>query len=43
MTAMDITIHSTFLPHDDSDASLALYRDILGIEAEGRHIGLLQD
>ena len=27
MTAMDITIHSTFLPHDDPDASLAFYRD----------------
>jgi hypothetical protein len=24
---MDITIHSTFLPHDDPDASLAFYRD----------------
>jgi catechol 2,3-dioxygenase-like lactoylglutathione lyase family enzyme len=29
---MDITIHSTFLPHDDPDASLAFYRDILGFE-----------
>jgi hypothetical protein len=27
MTAMDITIHQTFPPHDDPDASLALYRD----------------
>jgi len=27
MTAMDITIHQTFLPHDDPDASPALYRD----------------
>ncbi len=26
-TAMDITIHGTFLPHDDPDASLAFYRD----------------
>jgi catechol 2,3-dioxygenase-like lactoylglutathione lyase family enzyme len=43
MTAMDITIHSTFLPHDDPDASPAFYRDTLGIEAEGRHIGQLQD
>ena len=29
---MDITIHSTFLPHDDPDASLAFYRDTLGFE-----------
>jgi len=29
---MDITIHSTFLPHNDPDASLAFYRDILGFE-----------
>ena len=32
MTVMDITIHYTFLPHDDPDASLAFYRDILGFE-----------
>ena len=32
MTAMDITVHSTFLPHDDPDASLAFYRDTLGFE-----------
>ena len=32
MTAMDITIHYTFLPHDDPDASLAFYRDVLGFE-----------
>jgi predicted enzyme related to lactoylglutathione lyase len=32
MTAMHITIHSTFLPHDDPEASLAFYRDILGFE-----------
>ncbi len=32
MTAMDITIHNTFLPHDDPDASLAFYRDVLGFE-----------
>src|SRR6266540_386492 len=30
--AMDITIHTSFLPHDDPDASLAFYRDILGFE-----------
>lgn len=29
---MDITIHSTFLPHDDAEASLAFYRDVLGFE-----------
>ncbi len=32
MTAMDITIHTSFLPHDDPDASLAFYRDTLGFE-----------
>ena len=32
MTAMDLTIHSTFLPHDDPDAALAFYRDTLGFE-----------
>ena len=32
MTAMDITIHTTSLPHDDPDASLAFYRDTLGFE-----------
>jgi hypothetical protein len=26
---MDITIHASFLPHDDPDASLAFYRDTL--------------
>jgi uncharacterized glyoxalase superfamily protein PhnB len=29
---MDISIHSTFLPHDDPDASIAFYRDTLGYE-----------
>ena len=29
---MDITIHTTALPHDDPDASLAFYRDALGFE-----------
>jgi predicted enzyme related to lactoylglutathione lyase len=29
---MDITIHTTFLPHDDPEESLAFYRDILGFE-----------
>ena len=32
MTAMDLTIHASFLPHDDPDASLAFYRDTLGFE-----------
>jgi catechol 2,3-dioxygenase-like lactoylglutathione lyase family enzyme len=32
MTAMDITIHASFLPHDDPDASLAFSRDTLGFE-----------
>jgi len=30
--AMDITIHTTVLPHEDPDASLAFYRDTLGFE-----------
>jgi predicted enzyme related to lactoylglutathione lyase len=29
---MNITIHWTFLPHDDPDASLVFYRDTLGFE-----------
>ena len=29
---MNITIHTSVLPHDDPDASLAFYRDILGFE-----------
>jgi catechol 2,3-dioxygenase-like lactoylglutathione lyase family enzyme len=29
---MDLTIHSTFLPHDDPEASVAFYRDTLGFE-----------
>jgi len=29
---MDITIHTTPLPHDDPEASLAFYRDVLGFE-----------
>jgi catechol 2,3-dioxygenase-like lactoylglutathione lyase family enzyme len=32
MTAMDITIHTSYLPHDDPEASLAFYRDALGFE-----------
>ncbi len=29
---MDITIDTVFLPHDDPDASVAFYRDVLGFE-----------
>ncbi|MER5306789.1 VOC family protein [Streptomyces sp. NPDC002773] len=29
---MDLTIHTTVLPHDDPDASVAFYRDALGFE-----------
>ena len=29
---MDVTIHASFLPHDDPSASLAFYRDTLGFE-----------
>jgi catechol 2,3-dioxygenase-like lactoylglutathione lyase family enzyme len=32
---MAITIHSTFLPHEDPEASLAFYRDTLGFEVRG--------
>jgi uncharacterized glyoxalase superfamily protein PhnB len=28
----NLTIHSSFLPHDDPEASLAFYRDTLGFE-----------
>ena len=29
---MDITIHTTALPHDDPEESVAFYRDVLGFE-----------
>ena len=32
---MDITIHSSFLPHTDPEASLRFYRDALGFEVRG--------
>ena len=32
MTIMDISIFSSFLPHNDPEASLAFYRDVLGFE-----------
>lgn len=35
---MDITINTSFLPHDDPEASLAFYRDGLGFEVR-RDVG----
>ena len=32
MTIMDLSIHTTPLPHTDPEASLAFYRDVLGFE-----------
>src|ERR1700752_3329618 len=32
VTVMDITIHASFLPQTNPDASLAFYRDALGFE-----------
>jgi predicted enzyme related to lactoylglutathione lyase len=29
---MDITIHASYLPHDDPEAAVAFYRDVLGFE-----------
>jgi len=29
---MEITVHATFLPHDDADAAITFYRDVLGFE-----------
>ncbi|MFI1987746.1 VOC family protein [Actinoplanes sp. NPDC020271] len=29
---MDINIHASFLPHDDAEAALRFYRDVLGFE-----------
>ncbi len=29
---MDITIHASFVPHTDAEASLTFYRDLLGFE-----------
>ncbi|NEB80309.1 VOC family protein [Streptomyces sp. SID14478] len=29
---LDLSIHSSFLPHDDPDAAVAFYRDVLGFE-----------
>jgi uncharacterized glyoxalase superfamily protein PhnB len=33
---MDISIHQTFLPHDDAHVSLAFYRDALGFEVRNQ-------
>ena len=43
MTAMDLTIHASFLPHDDPDASLAFYRDTLGFEVRNDVIDIQGD
>ncbi len=32
MTTMDLSIHTTPLPHTEPEASLAFYRDVLGFE-----------
>lgn len=32
---MDLNIKAAFLPHDDADAAIAFYRDILGFEVRG--------
>jgi hypothetical protein len=32
VSAMDINIHASFLPHEDPDASLTFYRDTVGLE-----------
>jgi catechol 2,3-dioxygenase-like lactoylglutathione lyase family enzyme len=32
MTGMDLTIHASFLPHDDPEASLGFWRDVLGFQ-----------
>jgi uncharacterized glyoxalase superfamily protein PhnB len=32
MAAMDITIYTAYLPHEDPEASLAFYRDTLGFD-----------
>ena len=32
MGGMDISIHASFLPHDDPEAAITFYRDVLGFE-----------
>ncbi len=34
---MTLNIHTAVLPHDDPDASLAFYRDVLGFEVRIDH------
>jgi catechol 2,3-dioxygenase-like lactoylglutathione lyase family enzyme len=36
---MDITIHTSTLPHDDPDASLAFWRDVLGFQVRWIRVG----
>ena len=36
---MNITIHSSMLPHDDPEPSLAFYRDTLGFEVGCSSLG----
>lgn len=38
---MDLTIDASFLPHDDPDASLAFYRDIVEMMAKGTYARVL--
>ncbi|MGY3056393.1 catechol 2,3-dioxygenase-like lactoylglutathione lyase family enzyme [Streptomyces sp. TE3672] len=35
MIVMDISIHTSSLPHDDPEESLVFYRDVLGFEVRG--------
>ncbi len=34
-TGTGISVHSVFLPHEDPEASLTFYRDVLGFEVRG--------
>ncbi len=40
MTLRDITIHGTFLPDDDPNASLALYRDTLEVRNDVGYVAM---
>jgi hypothetical protein len=35
---MDITIHQTFLPHDDPEAFLAFWHDALGFQVRDKQV-----
>lgn len=35
MPGMNLTIHQTYLPHNDPEAALSFYRDTLGFEVRG--------